>query len=214
MLGQRTTVAGAVSQIIFERVYDKETKSRIIVGARQRLYAVETPSKKPAGYQTTLFDLAKAFHAIQRLPGYLQVFGHYMYGPFCEEEKEQLFELVFAQTYSGVLHELDDRLSTVRRREIARGITRLLIEDHRLQSFGGESLYKASDNQGQYESIRSYSVGKLCTALKERFWVSIERKHWVREGEYIYNSVRNLLDMYERKALSSVAEAIRTEIAI
>ena len=49
ILQQHFTLGATISQIIFERAYDKVTRKQIIVGSHETISASQTPSKKPPG---------------------------------------------------------------------------------------------------------------------------------------------------------------------
>ena len=203
ILQQHSTLGATISQIIFERAYDKATRKHIIVGSHETITAKQSPSKKPPGLQKHLEVLVKVRRCIQQLPENVQLFGHYCYGPFTDEVRDQLFELVAGDIYSQVKAKIPEKLNTQRRQDIAMGLVQLLLADHRKTAFGAESDYVRKAKSENLGISHPYSVASFCDGLEGK-GLEVRKKDWGRDVSHLYLVITEIMNTVERYALENL----------
>lgn len=206
ILMQSVTMGSMVSKLVWERVENPEDRRKtIIVGSHYTLTGQQTRGKSGSTVQRNADILAKVKRAIQRLPADLQNFGHYTYGPFTDEIKDQLHELVWASVYNYLPEEFKAR---TKRRLICQGLCMALTDNWRRTAFGGPSKHACDDRPTAYDSTRSYSPFKVCRHVFELSEVEMTAKHWGRDYEELYNEITGIIDDMEKNCLTVVADTI------
>ncbi|WP_157496957.1 hypothetical protein [Hahella ganghwensis] len=175
------------------------------VGSHWTITATQTRGKSGAHIPLDADVLARVKRTIQGMEAHFQLFGHYMYGPFYDEVLDQVEDLVVNGMYKYVSEMDPKRKITTKRERLMSGLIRMLIRDHRRQVFGGGSEYVGAQKAGQFQTDRSYSVGLFCERLFDDYQVKVERKHWGRDCEPIYEAIVTAIDSMEKRTLKPVS---------
>lgn len=212
MLAQNTTLGTMISQMVWERARDAENpdyRKRLIVGSHMTLTGTTSRSAKLGYVQPDVDLLAKVKRCIQNMPTEHQLFGHYFYGPFADDIREQLAEFVTGFIFSELEEIIPDALKTIRQRYRALCLIRAISDSHYRTIFGGEPLFSVINNPSRFDSGRAYSSFKICDYVKQKYNVSINAKNWQRDAEPMHDAICKVIGDVERKCLGQVAGMIK-----
>lgn len=212
MLAQNTTLGTMISQMVWERARDAENpdyRKRLIVGSHMTLTGTTSRSAKLGYVQPDVDLLAKVKRCIQNMPTEHQLFGHYFYGPFADDIREQLQGFVCGNLFDMVESQIPAELKSAKQRWRAMCLVKAMAANHYATVFGGNPIFTAIDNAGRFDSGRTFSTTKICDYIRIRFKLDMKPQNWKRDCDAVHDAIVHAIENTERKILGEVAMEIR-----